>query len=61
MNSIKKKLMAMTLLLSINVVSAQIKNAKTETVKIYGNCMCKTKIETAGTLKKSGSRMESRH
>jgi hypothetical protein len=27
----------MTLLL-INVVSAQIKNAKTETVKIYGNC-----------------------
>jgi hypothetical protein len=53
MNSIKKILMAMTLLLSINVVSAQIKNAKTETVKIYGNCgMCKTKIETAGTLKR---------
>ncbi len=45
--------MAMTLLLTITVASAQIKNAKTETVKIYGNCgMCKTKIETAGTLKK---------
>lgn len=45
--------MAMTLLLSITVANAQIKNAKTETVKIYGNCgMCKTKIETAGNLKK---------
>lgn len=46
--------MAMTLLLSITVASAQIKNAKTETVKIYGSCeMCKTKIETAGNLKKT--------
>ena len=45
--------MAMTLLLSITVANAQIKNAKTETVKIYGSCgMCKTKIETAGNLKK---------
>ena len=32
---------------------AQIKNAKTETVKIYGNCdMCKTTIEKAGNKKK---------
>jgi copper chaperone CopZ len=53
MKSIKEILMAITLLLSVTVASAQIKNAKTETVKIYGNCgMCKTKIETAGNLKK---------
>jgi copper chaperone CopZ len=53
MKSIKQILMAITLLLSVTVASAQIKNAKTETVKIYGNCgMCKTKIETAGNLKK---------
>ncbi len=32
---------------------AQVKNAKTETVKIYGNCgMCKSTIETAGNIKK---------
>ncbi|MFV8359570.1 DUF3347 domain-containing protein [Flavobacterium sp. LS1P3] len=53
MNSIKKILMAITLLLSVTIASAQIKNATTGTVKIYGNCdMCKNKIETAGTLKK---------
>lgn len=45
--------MAITLLLSVASASAQIKNAKTETVKIYGNCsMCKSKIEAAGNLKK---------
>lgn len=33
--------------------AAQVKNAKTETVKIYGNCgMCEKTIETAGNLKK---------
>jgi len=33
--------------------NAQIKNARTETVKIYGNCgMCKTAIEKAGAVKK---------
>jgi copper chaperone CopZ len=53
MKSIKKILMAITLLLSITVANAQIKNAKTETVKIYGNCgMCETTIEKAGNLKK---------
>ncbi|TDE47089.1 DUF3347 domain-containing protein [Flavobacterium rhamnosiphilum] len=53
MNSIKRILMAITLLLSVASASAQIKNAKTETEKIYGNCgMCKTTIETAGNLKK---------
>ena len=45
--------MAIILLLSITIVNAQIKNAKTETVKIYGNCgMCETTIEEAGNLKK---------
>jgi len=45
-------MMAITLLLSFTVSNAQIKNIKTETVKIFGNCgMCKTTIEKAGTLK----------
>lgn len=45
--------MAIILLLSITIGNAQIKNAKTETVKIYGNCgMCETTIEEAGNLKK---------
>lgn len=53
MKSIQKLLMAITLLLSITITNAQIKNSTTETVKIYGNCgMCKTNIETAGNLKK---------
>ena len=34
------------------VYSAQIKNAKTETTKIYGNCdMCKSTIEKSGNVK----------
>lgn len=45
--------MTITLLLSITIANAQIKNAKTEKVKIYGNCgMCETTIEKAGNLKK---------
>ncbi|PKH66378.1 hypothetical protein CXF59_10485 [Flavobacterium sp. ALD4] len=52
MNSITKGLMAITLLLSAVVSTAQIKNAKTDTVKIFGNCgMCESKIEKAGTQK----------
>lgn len=52
MKSFKKTIMAIALLLSIAVSNAQIKNATTETVKIFGNCgMCKTKIEKAGNLK----------
>ncbi len=52
MNSLKKIMMTITLLLSVVVSNAQIKNAKTETVKVYGNCgMCETKIEKAGNLK----------
>jgi hypothetical protein len=39
-------------LLSITSTFAQIKNSKTETLKVYGNCeMCKAKIEKAGTQK----------
>ncbi|MFM9909225.1 MAG: DUF3347 domain-containing protein [Chitinophagaceae bacterium] len=39
-------------LLSITTTFAQIKNSKTETLKVYGNCeMCKAKIEKAGTQK----------
>jgi copper chaperone CopZ len=48
-----KILMAITVLLSFTACNAQIKNAKTESVKIYGNCgMCETTIEKAGNLKK---------
>ncbi len=46
-------MIAISVLLSFTVCNAQIKNVKTETVKIYGNCdMCKTTIEKAGNLKK---------
>jgi copper chaperone CopZ len=45
-------LVAITVLLSLTVCNAQIKNSVTEKVKVYGNCgMCKTKIEKAGSLK----------
>jgi copper chaperone CopZ len=38
---------------SLTSCEAQVKNAKIETVKIYGNCgMCETTIETAGNFKK---------
>lgn len=51
--SISKILLAITVLLSFTSCNAQIKNAKTETVKIYGNCgMCEKTIEKAGNLKK---------
>ena len=47
-----KIMIAIGVLLS-NTSYAQIKNAKTESVKIYGNCgMCETKIEKAGNIKK---------
>lgn len=45
--------MAITVLLSFAACNAQIKNAKTESVKIFGNCgMCETTIEKAGNKKK---------
>jgi copper chaperone CopZ len=56
MNSIKKGLIAIVLLLSVTAATAQIKNAKTETVKIFGNCgMCEAKIEKAGNQKNIAS------
>lgn len=56
MKSISKILMVITVLLSTTFTYAQIKNSKTETVKIYGNCdMCKATIEKAGNAKKSAS------
>ncbi len=49
MKSIMIILMTIGGLLSFNNSYCQIKNAKTETVRIYGNCnMCKSKIEKAG-------------
>lgn len=53
MNKSTKILMAITLLLSFTALTAQIKNAQTESVKIYGNCgMCESTIEKAGNIKK---------
>jgi len=52
MKSIFNLLVALTMMLSYNVGDAQIKNAKTENLKIHGNCeVCKTRIEKAGNLK----------
>jgi copper chaperone CopZ len=51
MKLISKMLVAITVLLSFTSCEAQIKNAKTETVKIYGNCgMCEKRIEKAGSI-----------
>ncbi len=53
MNLISKISTATLLLFSFSSCNAQIKNAKTESVKIYGNCeMCKKTIETVGNIKK---------
>ncbi len=46
-------LMAVAGLLSTSATQAQIKNAQTETIKVYGNCgMCETTIEKAGSKSK---------
>lgn len=48
--------MATVLLLSGICSNAQIKNSKTETVQIAGNCgMCKSTIEKAGSLKNTAA------
>ena len=52
--SFNKILLLLTIIVATTVTacSAQINNAKTETVKVYGNCdMCKAKIEKAGKIK----------
>lgn len=47
-----KYLMVASIVLLTATANAQIKNQKTETVKIYGNCgMCESTIETAGNIK----------
>lgn len=51
--SISKMFVAIVLLLTFTASEAQIKDAKTTTIKIYGNCdMCKATIEKAGNIKK---------
>ena len=51
-NSFLNIMIVICVLLS-TTTNAQIKNATTETVKIYGNCgMCKTTIEKTGNIKK---------
>ena len=53
MNLTSKISAATILLFSFSSCNAQIKNTKTESVKIYGNCeMCEKTIETAGSVKK---------
>jgi hypothetical protein len=51
-----KKMKSLLSMITITLFSittfAQIKNSKTESLKVYGNCgMCKEKIEKAGTQK----------
>ncbi|WP_394759783.1 DUF3347 domain-containing protein [Flavobacterium sp.] len=54
--SLNTLMMATFILLSITTNAQKIKNAKTETVKVYGNCgMCETKIEKAGNVKNVAS------
>lgn len=49
---LKNILVAIVVLLTTSLSYAQIKNSKTETVKIYGNCgTCEKKIEKAGNVK----------
>ncbi|PZP48619.1 MAG: mercury transporter [Pseudopedobacter saltans] len=53
MKALSKLMTVITMLLSSINGFAQIRNAKTEIVKIYGNCnLCKANIEKAGSQKK---------
>ena len=52
MKSSTKIMLTIGLFLSAITLNAQMKNPKTETVKILGNCgMCKSRIEKAGNIK----------
>ena len=52
MKSMFNILIILSIVVSTTSGFAQIKNPKTETVKIFGNCdICKTSIEKAGSLK----------
>ncbi len=51
-----KNLLLVLFFFTANLSFAQIKNAKTETVKVWGNCgMCKSKIEKAANQKNISS------
>lgn len=53
MNSLSKIPTLVALLFSFSFCTTQIKNRKTENVKIYGNCaICETSIEKAGNVKR---------
>lgn len=54
---LRSKILSFSLLMLFGILAqAQIVNAKTETVKISGNCgMCKENIETAGNVKNKAS------
>jgi copper chaperone CopZ len=52
MKSLLKTMVAIMVLLTSGELTAQIKNPKTTTAKIYGNCgMCKKTIEKAANIK----------
>lgn len=54
MKTLKTVMLAVLVVLSSVSINAQIKNKKTETVKVFGNCdMCKANIEKAGNIKKT--------
>ncbi len=53
MKNLLKITLSVLLMLTFTLSYAQIKNAKTEIVKVYGNCgMCEKTIEKAGNKKK---------
>ncbi len=53
--SLIQSVVVIAILLS-GTLHAQVKNAVTETVKVYGNCgMCKKNIEKAGTVQKEAT------
>ena len=46
-------MLGLSLLLAFTSCATPIKNAKTETVKVYGNCgMCEKTIESAANVNK---------
>jgi len=53
MNILSKTTAVLSILITFSSCNAQLKNAKTDSVKIFGNCgMCETTIENAGNIKK---------
>jgi hypothetical protein len=49
MNTIKSVALAIAVIFTVSGCQSKIKNARTETQKVYGNCdMCKKNIEAAG-------------